>query len=134
MKLTIVTILTLFISVVPGYSINWEFVTSDRTYDGIDISYFIDADEIKIMNGIRSYREKRVYTRGKSLKNIGIVQIMGYYDCANKYYLKGSISFLSPEEKYLAGYVITGDDFTWQNIRPGPNRLMYEYVCKFTEH
>jgi hypothetical protein len=131
MKLIIFTILTLSINVVPGYSTNWKFVTSDRTYDGIDISHFIDVDEIKFMNAIRSFREKRVYTRGKSLKNIGIVQIMGYYDCANEKYLKGSITFLSPEEKYLDGYIVTGDKYTWQNISPGPNSFMYDYVCKF---
>jgi hypothetical protein len=134
MKPTIFAILTLLIGVVPGYSINWEFVTSGRTDDGIDISYFIDADEIKIMNGVRSYREKRVYTRGKSLKNIGMVQIMGYYDCANGNYVNGSISFLSPEGKYLEGYFLTGNDYTWQNIGPGPNSLMYIYVCKFNKY
>lgn len=131
MKLTFFTIFTLFIGVVPGYSVNWEFVTSDTTYDGIDISYFIDSDEIKITDGIRSYREKRVYTRGKSLKNIGMVQITGYYDCANGNYVNGSISFFSPEGKHLKGYLITGDDYRWKNISPGPNSLMYEYVCKF---
>ncbi len=133
MKLIFFTIFTLFVSVGPGYSVNWEFVTSDRADDGIDISYFIDADEIKIMNGIRSYREKRLYTRGKSLKNIGMVEIMGYYDCANGNYVYGSISFLSPEGKYLEGYFLKEDDYKWENIGPGPSRLKYEYVCKFNK-
>jgi hypothetical protein len=133
MKLTFFTIFILFISVAPGYSVDWEFVTSDTTYDGIDISYFIDADEIKIMDGIRSYREKRVYTRLESSKNIGIVQTEGYYDCDNLKYVNASISFLSPEGKHLQGYLITGSDYTWQNITPGSNRLMYEYVCKFSK-
>jgi hypothetical protein len=133
MKLAFFTIFTLFISVAPGYPVDWEFVTSDTTYDGIDISYFIDADEIKIMDGIRSFRQKRVYTRGKSLNNMGIVQIRGYYDCASEHYVNRSISFLSPEGKHLQGYLITGSDYTWQNITPGANRLMYEYVCKFSK-
>jgi hypothetical protein len=133
MKLIFFTIFTLFVSVGPGYSVNWEFVTSDRTDDGIDISYFIDADEIKIMNGIRSYREKRVYTRGKSLKNIGAVQIMGFYDCANRNYVNGNIAFLSPEGKYLERYFLTGDDYKWQNVSPGSNSVMYEYVCKLNK-
>lgn len=133
MKLIFFTIFALFISVAPGYSVNWEFVTSYRTHDGIDISYFVDTDEIKIMNGIRSYREKRVYTRGKSLKNIGAVQIMGFYDCANGSYVNGSISFLSPEGKYLEGYFFTGDYYTWKPVTQRPNRMMYEYVCKFNK-
>ena len=132
MKLIFFTILTLFISIAPGYSVNWEFVTSDRTNDGIVISYFIDADEINIMDGIRSFTQKRVYTRGKSATNIGIVQIGGYYDCASAYYINGNISFLSPEGKYLEGYLMTGNDYTWQIITPGANRLMYEYVCNFS--
>ena len=131
MKLIFFTIFTLFITVAPGYSVNWEFVTSDKTDDGIDISYFIDADEIKIMNGIRSYTEKRIYTRGKSLKNIGVVKITGYYDCANGNYVNGSTSFLSPEGKYLQEYFLTGDDYTWKPVNQRPNRMMYEYVCKF---
>lgn len=131
MKLVFFTIFTLFINVVPGYPVDWEFVTSATTYDGIDISYFIDTDEIKIMDGIRSFRQKRVYTRGKSATNIGIVQIRGYYDCTSGQYVNGSISFLSPEGKYLQGSPITGSDYTWQIITPGANRLMYEYVCKF---
>jgi hypothetical protein len=133
MKLIFFTVLTLFVSVTPGYSVKWDLVTSYRTDDGIDISYFIDADEIKIMNGIRSYREKRVFTRGKSLKNMGAVKIMGYYDCVNAYYLKGSISFLSPEDKYLDGYTVAADDYTWKPVTQGPNRTMYEYVCKFNK-
>ena len=122
---------TLLISVIPGYSVNWEFVISSKTSDGIDISYFIDRDEIKIMNEIRSYTEKRVYTRGKSSQNIGMVQITGYYDCANGNNVNGSIAFLSPEGKYLKRYLLTGDDYMWQNIRPGPNSFMYDYVCRF---
>ena len=134
MNLIFFTIFTLLISVAPGYSVNWEFVISSRTSDGIDISYFIDRDEIKIMNGIRNYREKRVYTRGKSSKNIGAVQLMGYYDCVNGTYVYASISFLSPEGKQLKGYFLAGDEYTWQNIRPGPNSFMYDYVCKLNKH
>jgi hypothetical protein len=134
MKLIFLTIFTLLISVAPGYSVNWEFVISSRTSDGIDISYFVDRDEIKIMNGIRDYREKRVYTRGKSSKNIGMVQITGYYDCVNGTYVYGSISFLSPEGKQLKGYFFKGDDYKWQNIRPGPNSFMYDYVCKLNKY
>ena len=131
MRLIFFTIFTLFISVAPGYSVNWELITSEKTDDGIDISYFIDAGQIKILNGIRSYTEKRVYTRGKYMKNIGMVQITGYYDCANGNHVNGSISFLSPEGKYLKGYLLKGDDYQWQNISPGPSSLMYDYVCRF---
>jgi hypothetical protein len=131
MRVIFFTIFTLFMTVAPGYSVNWEFVTSEKTDDGIDISYFIDADEIKIRNEIRSYTEKRVYTKGKSAKNIGMVQITGYYDCANGNNVNGSIAFLSPEGKYLKGYLLTGDDYMWQNISPGPSSLIYDYVCRF---
>jgi hypothetical protein len=133
MKLIFFTTFTLFLSVAPGYSVNWELVTSDRTEDGIDISYFVDADEIRIMNGIRSYREKRVYTRGKSPKNIGMVQFTGYYDCTNGNYINGSISFLSPEGKHLDGYFFTGDDYRWKDIRSGSRRQLYNYVCRLKE-
>ena len=129
MKLTFFTIFVLFMSTAFGYSVNWEFVTSDRTYDGIDISYLVDADEIRIMNGIKSYREKRVYTRGKSLKNIGMVEVTGYYDCTNDNYVNASISFLSPEGKHLQGYVFRGDDYTWKEIGSGSRRELYKYVC-----
>ncbi|HEX9665818.1 MAG TPA: hypothetical protein VGA95_04580 [Thermodesulfobacteriota bacterium] len=133
MKPTIFAILTLLIGVVPGYSINWEFITSVSTPDGIEISYYIDTDEIGITNGIRSYKEKRIYTRGKSLRNIGTVQIIGYFDCDNEYYVKGSISFFSPEDKYLDGYIFTGDANKWEQISPGSNRMIYEYVCTFNK-
>lgn len=129
MKLIFFTIFILFMGVAPGYSVNWELVTSDRTYDGIDVSYFVDTDETRLMNGIKRYREKRIYTRGKSLKNIGMVEITGYYDCANGNYVNESISFLSPEGKYLEGYFFTGDDYTWKDIGSGPRRQMYNYVC-----
>lgn len=115
----------------PGYSADWEFVTSEKTDDGIDVSYFIDADQIKILNGIRSYTEKRVYTRGKYMKNIGMVQITGFYDCANRNNVNSTISFWSPEGVFLKGYLLTGDYYMWQSIGPGTSRLLYEYVCKY---
>ena len=133
MRLIFFTIVTLFITVDPGYSANWEFVTSDKTDDGIDISYFIDADQIKIMNGIRSYIEKSVYTRGKSMNNIGMVQTTGYYDCANGNHVSTSISFWSPEGIFLKEYSLTGDEYMWQSVGPGPSSLLYDYVCKFNE-
>lgn len=131
MKLMILTFLTLSFSSVPVYSTNWQFVTSDSTDEGIDISYFVDVDGIKTMDGIRGYNEKRIYTRGKSLTNIGILQITGYYDCTNENYLKASITFLGPGEEFLGGYIVSGDEYTWKPVTQRHSHMMYEYVCKF---
>jgi len=86
-QLKFLILIPIYLISIPGiaFSLNWEFVTSATNSQGIQAEYFIDTDEIKTFNGIRSYREKRIYSRKPGLDSIGVIKVVGYFDWVSKW-------------------------------------------------
>ncbi|MFQ5786677.1 MAG: hypothetical protein ACE5H1_01720 [Thermodesulfobacteriota bacterium] len=132
-QLKFLILIPIYLISIPGiaFPINWEFVTSATNSQGIEAAYFIDTDEIKTFNGIRGYREKRIYTRKRSLNSIGVMQVVGYYDCVNRNFVELQFAFLSPEEKMLDWYEVSGYESKWKPIINNIIRSKFNFACEF---
>jgi len=131
MKFPILTFI--YLISIPGFafSTNWEFVTSATNSRGIEAEYFIDTDEIKTLNGVRGYREKRIYSRKPRLDSIGVVRVVGYFDCANSNFVESRFSFFSPDEKILDWYEVSGYENEWSPIINSITKSKFDFVCSY---
>jgi len=132
-QLKFLILIPIYLISIPGiaFSLNWEFVTSATNSQGIKAEYFIDTDEIKTFNGIRGYREKRIYTRNRPLESIGVMQVVGYFDCVNWTFVEQQFFFLSPDERILDWYEVSGYEDKWSPIINSISKSKFDFVCSY---